>query len=42
MHVHERRLSAEVGRWKDEADRADEMSGRIEAAESMRDAAVKR
>ncbi|CAN0141662.1 unnamed protein product [Pylaiella littoralis] len=41
LRVHERRLSAEVGRWKDEADRADEMSGRIGAAESRRDAAVK-
>lgn len=42
LRVHERRLSAEVGRWKEEADRADEMSGRIGAAESERDAAVKR
>ncbi|CAM9339472.1 unnamed protein product [Ectocarpus fasciculatus] len=42
VHVHERRLSAEVGRWKEEADRADEMSGKIGAAESERDAAVRR
>jgi len=42
LRVHERRLSAEVGRWKEEADRADEMSGRIEAAEGDRAAAVKR
>lgn len=42
LRVHERRLSAEVGRWKEEADRADEMSGRIGSAESERDAAVKR
>ncbi|CAN0536760.1 unnamed protein product, partial [Ectocarpus sp. 12 AP-2014] len=32
VRVHERRLSAEVGRWKEEADRADEMSGKIGAA----------
>lgn len=42
LRVHERRLAAEVGRWKEEADRADEMSGRIGAAESGRDAAIKR
>ncbi|CAN0341971.1 unnamed protein product, partial [Ectocarpus sp. 12 AP-2014] len=42
VRVHERRLSAEVGRWKEEADRADEMSGKIGAAESERDAAVTR
>ncbi|CAM9665429.1 unnamed protein product, partial [Scytosiphon promiscuus] len=42
LRVHERRLAAELGRWKEEADRADEMSGRIGAAESGRDAALKR
>lgn len=42
LRVHERRLAAELGRWKEEADRADEMSGKIGAAESRRDAAVKR
>lgn len=42
LRVHERQLSTEMGRWKEEADRADEMSGRIGAAESERDAAVKR
>lgn len=42
LHVHERRLSAELGRWKKEANRADEMSGKIGAAESERDAVVAR
>ncbi|CAM9215529.1 unnamed protein product, partial [Laminaria digitata] len=41
LRVHERRLSAEFVRWKEEADRADEMSEKIEAAESGRDDAVK-
>ena len=40
--MHERRLSAEFVRWKEEADRADEMSEKIEAAESERDDAVRR
>lgn len=40
LHVHERRLSAELRRWKEEADRADKMSGRIKAAERERDRAV--
>lgn len=42
LHVHERRLAAEIGRWKEEADRADEMAGKIGAAESKRDDAVTR
>lgn len=42
LRVQERRLSAEFVRWKEEADRADEMSEKIQAAESGRDGAVKR
>lgn len=35
-------MSAELGRWRAEADRADELAGRIGAAEDERDAAIKR
>lgn len=42
IHVHERRMSAELGRWQAEADRADALAGRIGAAENERDAAIKR
>lgn len=42
LHVNERRLSAELGRWRAEADRSDVLAGRIGAAEAEREAAVKR
>ena len=42
LHVYERRLSAEIGRWKEEADKADIMSASIGAAERDRDHALKR
>lgn len=42
LHVHERRHSAELGRWRAEADRADELAGKIGSAENERDAAIKR
>lgn len=42
LHVHERRHSAELGRWRAEADRADELAGKIGTAENERDVAVKK
>lgn len=40
--MQEARLSAELGRWRVEADRADSLTGRIATAEAERDVADKR